>query len=318
MSISRSIPALTFALLLAACGKQRPHSQETAAHAPAAEMLQAERHEATDTAAPVDAGLALSSRAASDEVSGRQLVRTADMRFQVKNVYQSALAIEDAVAAEGGFVVENRINNQLHASRYFPLGSQRKRVESYRTIARLTVRVPSERTLPFLRTLAQQMEFLDERNFRAEDIQFQLLRQQLAWQREQQISRDISRAAEAPGSVDEKVDAAGARALALHARDEAEVKRRELADKVAFATLTLQFEQAMQTRTAIEPDPDAAAWLAKPSFSQRIGVALQTGWRVFVDILVGMAYLWPLWLLLAIAAVALRRLWRHWRKPAPH
>lgn len=41
----------------------------------------------------------------------RQFIRTATLSFGVKDVYQSALAIEDVVATQGGFVEGNDIKS---------------------------------------------------------------------------------------------------------------------------------------------------------------------------------------------------------------
>ena len=46
--------------------------------------------------------------------------------------------------------------------------------------AQLQVRVPSARAQPFVRLLAAEMDFLDRREYRAVDAQFELLRQELA------------------------------------------------------------------------------------------------------------------------------------------
>ena len=43
----------------------------------------------------------------------RRFIRTAQAQFQVKDVYRTALAIEDEVASQGGFVVDNEISSQV-------------------------------------------------------------------------------------------------------------------------------------------------------------------------------------------------------------
>ena len=111
----------------------------------------------------------------------RRFIRTAQAQFQVKDVYRTALAIEDEVASQGGFVVDNDIQSQVQRVQSRPLGNgKRLELAEYRLQGALTVRVPSERTQVFLRAIASQMEFLDRRNFSARDAQFELLRQQLA------------------------------------------------------------------------------------------------------------------------------------------
>lgn len=326
------------ALLLAACSRPdeaarysepSPASAQVAAPAvaeagnPAEPALSAAaatpvaQKAAASAAAPVDAGQALASQVAdgSQTHAGRQFVRTAELRFQVKDVYQSTLAIEDAVAAEGGFVVENRIDNPVLSTRHFPLGDgKRKEVTIYQTQGQLTVRLPSERMLPFLRVAAKQMAFLEGRSFRAEDVQFTLLRQQLEWQREQEIGAAIARAASGAGAVGDKVDAATARAQALRLRDEARVAQRQLEDQVAFGTLTLYLMQDARARSEVRLDPDAVMRAEGPGFWQRLATALGKGWQGCLDVLVVLAHLWPLWLVLLLGAVALRLMWRVWRR----
>ncbi len=317
-----SLAVLT--LLLAACS--RP-DQASMSHAPAAASTAADSHSALTTetaasaekadAAAVDAQQLLASQAAdgSKTPPGRQFVRTAELRFEVNDVYQSALALEDAVAAEGGFVVENRVKNRVLSTRYYPLADgKRKEVAIYRPEGQLIVRLPSERILPFLRVAARQMAFLDERSFRAEDIQFALLRQQLEWQRGQEISADIARAAADPGRVGDKVDAATARAEALRLRDEARVRQRELEDQVAFGTLTLQLHQDALTRSETRLDPEATLRTAGPGLGQRLLLAMSRGWQGLLDLLVLLAYLWPLWVLMLIGLFATHRIWRAWRR----
>ena len=122
----------------------------------------------------------------------RRFIRTAQAQFQVKDVYRTALAIEDEVASQGGFVVDNEISSQVQRVLSRPLApGKRLELTEYSLQGQLTVRVPSERTQAFLRAVAAQMEFLDRRSFSARDAQFDLLRQQLASQRAQDEQREL-------------------------------------------------------------------------------------------------------------------------------
>ena len=134
----------------------------------------------------VDAGQVSSSAATFDD-GQRKFIRTAQAQFRVKDVYSSALAIEDVAAQQGGFVVSNNISAQTMNVQRRPAGDG-KLIElvEYTVRGTLSVRVPSDKTQAFLRAIASQMEFLDQRNFDAADVQFQILRQQLAYLREQQ------------------------------------------------------------------------------------------------------------------------------------
>lgn len=257
------------------------------------------------------AGAQLVSSASTYTDAQRKFIRTAQARFRVADVYASALAIEDAVAANGGFVVRNDIESVDQRSRTWPQGDGTLlELTEYRVQGALTVRVPSERAQPFLRSIAKQMEFLDRRNFEAMDAQFALLRQQLAYQRHQQAQRALGDAADQGGRLGQKVSAIDARSGAQAARDEALVAQREFDDRVAFATLDLSIYQASRLRRLERVDLDAAARDGGPGFGARLAVAVRAGWRGMLDGLVEAARLWPLWLLGLFALLAYRRLRR--------
>jgi hypothetical protein len=241
----------------------------------------------------------------------RRFIRTAQAQFQVKDVYRTALAIEDEVAAQGGFVVDNEITSQVQRVLSRPLG-QGKRLElaEYRLHGELTVRVPSDRTQAFLRAVAAQMEFLDRRSFSARDAQFDLLRQQLARQRAQDEQRELGETVQVGGKLGDRTDAIQSRGAARASRDEALIAQKEFEDRVAFSTIALVLHQDSQVRRTERVDVEAVFRDNGPGFFSRVGDALQVGWRGCLELVVALMTVWPLWLLGLGAAV----LWRRWRK----
>ena len=244
----------------------------------------------------------------------RRFIRTAQAQFQVKDVYRTALAIEDEVASQGGFVVDNKISSQVQRVLSRPLApGKRLELTEYSLQGQLTVRVPSERTQAFLRAVAAQMEFLDRRSFSARDAQFDLLRQQLASQRAQDEQRELGDAAQAGGKLADRTDAIQSRGAARATRDEALIAQKEFEDRVAFSTITLSLRQDAQVRRAERVDVDAVFRDNGPGFFSRLGESLSVGWRAALDIVIALAALWPLWLTVVAAGVA----WRRWRKTHP-
>lgn len=325
--MNRCDPRLLFATtlfaLLAACARQEQAEMSAAdsgAEAMSAEvaplpaMAPADGADAAGAAVlragEVDPGQ-LASRAIAVTDPQRRFVRTAEATFQVKDVYASTLAIEDAVAAEGGFVVSNAISTQTLSERQRAIGEARLlRLFEVATQGNLVVRVPSERTQAFLRTVAKQMQFLDARQFEASDVQFDLLRRQLAQARAQELQRDVRDAGAQPAKTGEKIDAVRAREELLAARDEAAVAQRELEDRIAFSTLTLTLRQPAQVREQIVPDTGAILRERGPGFLSQVREGLRTGWRALLATVVAGVQLWPLWLVAAAAWWLLRRLRR--------
>ena len=256
----------------------------------------------------------LQSAANTQAQDGRRFIRTASIAFGVRDVYRSALAIEDLVAKYGGFIERNDIRSEVNDVRGHTRGDgMRVELSSYSVQGTLTVRVPSDRTQEFLRALADQIEFLDARNFEATDAQFDLLRQQLAFARHQDAQQALAQAASASGKTGERADAISARADAMAQRDEATVRRAEMEDRIAFARIGLALHQPPQLRRSERPDMNVAMRREGPGFFARVGEALGSGGRLGLDLIVGVVRVWPLWLAAALAIFGLRA-WRRRRR----
>ena len=317
----RVAPVLMLSLLALSCSKHEmaPADAEVAME-PAPAMA-----EAADAAAaapqknlappPLQTPGVVASQLASDVLvqvdPQRRFIRTAAAEFQVKDVYRTALAIEDEAAKQGGFTVDNDIQAQVQRVQSRSIGNgKRLELSEYRLQGELTVRVPSERTQVFLRAIASQMEFLDRRNFSARDAQFELLRQQLARQRAQDQQQELGDAVQAGGKLGDKADAIEARGEARGQRDEAVIGQKEFEDRVAFSTITLSLRQDVQVRKAERVDVDAVFRDNGPGFFSRLGDALRVGWRAGQQVVVALAALWPAWLVVLVAVIG----WRRWRR----
>jgi hypothetical protein len=250
----------------------------------------------------------VASSAATYTDAQRKFIRTAQAEFRVDDVYRSALAIEDVVAAQGGFVVKNDIAAQTLDTQRRPMGDGKLlELAEYTVRGRLTVRVPSANTQAFLRAIVGQMAFLERRNFEAMDAQFQLLRQQLAYQRSQQAQQDLGQAAQLGGRIDRKADVIQARGDAKSARDEALIAQKEFEDRIAFSTIDLSLYQASKIRRTELTDVEAVFQQNSPGFFARFGDSLRVGWYGVLDAVIELAKPWPLWLLVVVGAIAYRR-----------
>jgi Domain of unknown function (DUF4349) len=249
------------------------------------------------------AAIASGPTASDAALKGRKLVLTASARFAVKNTYLSALAIEDAVVANDGYVVSNNIeSNVLQQTQHRGDDGQLVRVAQVGVTGRLVVRVPSHKTQAFLRDIASQIEALDQRNFAARDVQFDMLRSQLEAARNQEAQADLGQLTQQKGTVGDKTAALEARNQAKAVRDEARIAGSQLADKVAYSTISLALHQPALVRTTQEPDFESASFAQRPSFISNVQRALAGGWYGLLNAMVWAVALWPLWLLLMAVA----------------
>jgi Domain of unknown function (DUF4349) len=316
-------------IALAACAKQQEAPESVAAAAPQSANVEMAKKEAqpemaSDAAATVDKaevseknGVPMQAPVSNDQLSSsaatyidneRKFVRTANAQFRVQDVYQSAMNIENVVASQGGFVVKNDISSQMQRQRRFPkTKTTMLEFTEYVVQGQLTVRVPSEKTQDFLRAIANQMQYLDRRNFSANDVQFELLRQKLEYQRNQDAQKQLGDISQAPGRVADRADVVQSQLSTKAERDEAIVQRKEQEDKVSFSTIDLSLYQTVKVQQAEVPNIDAMIDANSPGFFAQLWDAMSDGWKGFLTLIIMLSYAWPLWLLLALGVYGIRR-----------
>lgn len=264
---------------------------------------------AASSPAEIEAQLSSSAAASSFTEGERRFIRTAHAHFRAKDVYQSALAIEDAVAGQGGFVVKNDISSSVQRTQRRPSGDGKViELAEFVVHGQLVVRVPSNKTQDFLRSIAGQIAFLDQRSFDARDAQFDLLRQQLDYRRNQETQEELGQANREGGKLVQKADVIASRSEAKAARDRARIAQKEFEDQIAFSTIRLSLYQLPNVRQTEVVDIDALFHQSRPSFGSRLGAALSAGWERTLDVCVQLVRVWPLWIVLALGGFALRRL----------
>ena len=250
----------------------------------------------------------LTSSATTYVDSKRKFVRTADAQFRVKDVYQSAIAIENIVASQGGFVLLNQIKADTDNVNRYRIGNAKLlELAEYTVRGNLSVRVPSDKTQDFLRALITQIDFLDQRNFNAHDVQFDLLRKQLEFLRNQEAQKQLGDLSAAPGRMSDKAAVISGQNDAKANRDEATVVQKEVEDRVAFSTISLSLYQLSKVRKTEIDDVDAIAKASRPGFFSRLLSAISVGWYGFLDIVISFFAIWPLWLAIGFGIFVINR-----------
>ncbi|WP_348944751.1 DUF4349 domain-containing protein [Chitinibacter sp. FCG-7] len=307
-----ALPVLLCTSLLFACGKKAEMSggmpADVAESAPShAARTDSAKTESTQTSAVEQ----LSSSTNSQTPENRQLIRQAQARFRVKDVYQSSMQIENIVAKLGGFITQNHIESQQYAQHERKQANGRiLRLTEYTLNGNITLRVPSAETQNLLHALAPLVLFLDERDFTAQDVALELLQQQLAQARNQS-------SAQALGNTDSTTAASATeRILAqnqLQARqDEALIQSKLIADQVAFSTIRLNLYQDRQISRSEHEDISAELLAAEPAFGERVLAALQAGWKGTLEVIIALSHLWPLLLIAAI--ISLSWIWHRYKE----
>ncbi len=239
-----------------------------------------------------------SSAAVENKNSNRKFVRTADVKFKVKNVAKSTYAIEDATTKFGGFVTYTNLQSNIHNEDRTKVSQDSTLVTTkYIVDNNITIRVPNTKMDTVIKTIAKQIHFLDYRIIKADDVSLQMLSNELAQKRSNSSEKRIENAIDSKGKkLNQIVDAEENLANKREQNDASKIQNLSLQDQVNFSTLTLniyQDESIKQEMVANEKSINAY----RPNIGLQIWDSIKTGWFMLEHIISFIVVLWPFALL---------------------
>lgn len=238
---------------------------------------------------------AVSSSAAVEKKDGKQkFIRTADIKFKVKNVVKSTYAIENTTQKFGGFVTYTSLQSTISDQVKTKI-SQDSTLETtkYTVQNDITIRVPNTQLDTVIKIIAKQIDFLDFRLIKADDVSLKLLSNQLSQKRNTVTQKRVEKAIDAKGKkINDVMEAENALANQKEANDNSIIENLSLEDQINFSTITLQLyqnETIKQEIIASEKDSDAY----KPNLGIQVIDSLKNGWYILETIFVFLINLWP-------------------------
>ncbi|MEE1945986.1 DUF4349 domain-containing protein [Pedobacter sp. KR3-3] len=226
-----------------------------------------------------------SAAVASDTTATAKIIKTADMRFRVKDVQQTKEQLGAAIKAEGGTIAEFSIQSQIQESDKVKYSSDSlKEITSYRKEGLLVAKVPSEKLDDFTNTVAKMAVFVDQQSMKMDDQSIAYLANRLKAQNRQKVIKQLdkskkSRDAETSFYIsDDYIDK--------------RIENMDIDNRVKFSTITLSFYQDNTVSTWIVGNDNLYSY--RPGFFQRLGLNIADGWTFFKEFLLGLSKLWAL------------------------
>lgn len=225
----------------------------------------------------------------------RKFIRTADIKFKVKNVPQSTYAIENTTAKFGGFVTYTNLQSDISEKTKTKI-SQDSTLETtkYNVENNITIRVPNTELDTILKTISKQIDFLDFRVIKADDVSLQILANQLAQNRSTSQEKRVQKAIDTKGKkLTTIIDAEENLNAKKEANDSKKLENLSLQDQVNFSTITLQIYQ----RETIKQEIVANEKMHRQNIGSKIIDGLRTGWFMLEEIIAFIIQLWSLFLI---------------------
>ncbi len=281
----KKTPTIGLALLLVAIAYS---CKDGAAESPTTEESASAMEESIDAKAATS-----SSASVEPKNSKRKFVRTADIKFKVKNVPKSTYAIEDATTKFGGFVTYTNLESNVSSKDETKVSQDSTLVTTKYTVENnITIRVPNTRLDTVLKTIAKQIDFLDFRVIKADDVTLQMLSNQMAQNRSNNSEKRIEKAIDDKGKkLNNIIDAEDHLDDKKEQNDASKLENLSLKDQVNFSTLTLQIyqrEAVKQEMVANEKSINAY----RPNIGLQIWDSLKTGWFMLEAIIAFVVQLW--------------------------
>lgn len=263
----------------------------------------------TQSTATATNNLPVSSSAAVASDTALKFVRTADIKFRVSDVAKATYAIEDIVTAGGGFITYTNLQSNVVDNSMVPVSTDSSlQITHYDVTNSITLRVPNVTLDSTLKAIAQQVEYLDYRLIRADDVALQLLDNKL---KQQRLARHEKRLSDAIDNTGKKLpQVADAEDLLLNRQQQADnalLANLNTQNKIDYSTVTLQvYQRTAGSQHVIANYKNISAY--QPALLTRLKDAAADGWQVMAGILVFIVQVWWLIVLLLGVWLAYKRL----------
>lgn len=258
---------------------------------------------ATDSASVIS-----SSAAVQPKNSNRKFVRTANIKFKVKNVAKSTYAIENVTNKFGGFVtytnLESHINNkeETRVSQDSILETTKFTVDN-----NITIRVPNTKLDTVIKSIAKEIDFLDSRLIKADDVTLQMLSNKLAQKRSESTENRIANSIDSKGKKLNQVMAAEETLdTKKEANDNKTIENLSLNDQVNFSTLTINLYQRESIKHELYPS-EKSINNYRPNLGLQIWDSLKTGWFMLESIIAFIIQLWAIFLILFLGWIGYKK-----------
>jgi hypothetical protein len=224
----------------------------------------------------------------------RKFIRTANIKFKVKNVVTSTYAIEDIVTKHDGFVTYTNLSSDVNRVEKTPISADSILETTYFTVINsITLRVPNTKLDTTLKDIAKYVDFLDFRIIQADDIHLSLLANQMKQKRSEENEELLTEKVKSTNSNAHNDYATSKIIESKEQADQAKLAKLQLMDAVNYSTVTLFIYQRESLKREVIPNYENVE-AYEPSFGSKVSSSLAIGLKGLEAILLFFITIWPL------------------------
>ncbi len=229
----------------------------------------------------------------ADTIAVEKIIKTADMRFRVKDVQNTKEQLSKIIRTEGGTVAEFSIESNIQETEKVKQSTDSlKEITAYRTEGYLVAKVPSEKLDEFTNTISKMAVFVNSSSMKMDDQSIAYLANKLKAQNRVEAIDKINKVATKKSAHVES---------SLYIKDDyvdKKIENMQIDSRVKFSTITLNFYQDNTVKTLTVANDNLYDY--RPAFLNRLWLSIVNGWTIFKEIILALANLW----MLIVAGVA--------------
>ncbi len=243
--------------------------------------------------------------------STHKFIRTAELKFKVKSVIKSTLNIEKTVIQSNGFVSLSNLTSDIKNKTLLPLSADSSLETTYYTTENsMILKVPSANLDSILTQIAQEIEFLDYRIIKADDIALTIYANNLTQKRVNNYADKIRSAIDNKARKLNETTTAEENLLSKQVQaDNAGLRNLSLTEQMNYSTISLLIYQGEGIRReVVANEKNIKAY--EPNLFQKIKESLIDGWEILEAILMFIFKIWGLLLAALIGYIGYKKLLR--------
>jgi hypothetical protein len=227
----------------------------------------------------------------------RKFIRTAELKFKVKSVIKSTYIIEDLTNKLDGFVTYTNLTSNISNVTTTAISADSSlETTSYTVSNSITLRVPNTKLDTTLKEISKNIDYLDYRIIKADDVGLQILSNNLTQKRAAKNEERLTNAIDNRGKKLGETTVAEEVLLGKQEQaDNAKIHNLSLVDQINFSTINLSiYQRPTIKRELISNNKNIDEY--EPTLGNKLLESIKFGWNILESFLVFLTKLWGLFI----------------------
>ena len=221
-----------------------------------------------EPAPPMEKKAASFQNGANETPVKRKVIKTANVVFEVDNLDTANNKIKKVCQKYEAFEVSASMENNL-----------------YQSTQHMTIRVRPEKMDGLMAAILNTATYIESKNINARDVTEEFVDLSARLKNKKAVEAQYTALLKKAKTIKEILMVEENLRVLREEIEAAEGRLKYLSDQVSYSTIHLRFYQKEAVK-AIGPGK---------SFLSKLGDGFSGGWQVLLSIIIGAAYLWPLW-----------------------